>query len=121
MGTVYLCHNSMSERIKAAVKVIHALETEDDRQRFVREVEALIALRHPSIVGILGWSNEPGPNGTFLAMEFVHGIVPGGPHRHGQDGRGARDAIVRRPRRRTSSPPPSRSCASSATRAACHS
>ena len=57
MGSVFRCQNALSERIHAAVKVIkpHGL---DATERFVREAEALYALRHPAIVRVTGFGED---------------------------------------------------------------
>ena len=58
MGTVYRAHNVLAERIEAAVKVVHPDATDDFRERFIREVEALERLEHPAIVRVKGWGEE---------------------------------------------------------------
>ncbi|MCA9566870.1 MAG: protein kinase, partial [Myxococcales bacterium] len=74
MGSVYRCHNALAPRIRAAVKVVHELPGEDsaDRERFVREVEALEGLQHPAIVRVKGWgATDDGV--LWLAMDLVEG------------------------------------------------
>jgi eukaryotic-like serine/threonine-protein kinase len=73
MGSVYLCVSSISERIKAAVKVMKSEEVDEDRERFIRELEALHALRHPAIVQVNGWGEDEKTGALYLAMEFVEG------------------------------------------------
>ena len=70
MGTVFRCQAALSERVQAAVKVVRAGRSSDDRERFVREVESLSALRHQSIVRVLGWGDGEPP---WLAMELIEG------------------------------------------------
>ncbi len=73
MGEVWLAHSAVSERLKAAVKVMkHSSSSERDRTRFVREIEALARLNHPSVVRVLGWGEDE-VDTLFLAMEWVDG------------------------------------------------
>ncbi len=71
MGSVYRCHNAMSERILAAVKVLKPHNVGQDRQRFVREVEALYNLRHDAVVRVTGWGEQD--DQLWMAMELVEG------------------------------------------------
>nr|MCH9687629.1 serine/threonine protein kinase [Deltaproteobacteria bacterium] len=72
MGAVYAAYDEQLDR-KVAVKVmrVEGLPTEDDRQRFVREAQALARVSHPNVVTI----HEVGKaNGAlFLATEFLQG------------------------------------------------
>lgn len=72
MGSVYKCRNALSQRIQAAVKIIkpHGL---DAAERFVREAEALYALRHTAIVRVTGFGEDKERQLLWLAMELVDG------------------------------------------------
>lgn len=72
MGSVFVCKNALSDRIRAAVKIIkpHGL---DAAERFVREAEALYALRHPAIVRVTGFGEDKDRKLLWLAMELVDG------------------------------------------------
>jgi hypothetical protein len=78
MGTVYVARRSgddASERV--AVKVIHShlLSRPEFRERFRREAEAGIQLRHPNIVRTLdvGAATHSGSPVHYLVMELVEG------------------------------------------------
>lgn len=73
MGSVFRCRNVLAERILAAVKVIHPDPSEDFRERFVREVEALESLEHPAIVRVKGWGEDTERGLLWLAMDLVQG------------------------------------------------
>jgi serine/threonine protein kinase len=73
MGTVYLATNSLTERIRAAVKVIKPRAYAAERERFTREVEALDSLRHEAIVGVKGWGEDPERGLLWMAMDLVEG------------------------------------------------
>ena len=73
MGAVYLCHNFLSERITAAIKVMDRQRADVSQDRFVREVEAMASLRHESVVRILGFGEAPEHRVYFIAMELVDG------------------------------------------------
>jgi len=72
MGTVFRCHNALAERIRAAVKVLRPDDSEDFRERFIREVEALEQLEHPAIVRVKGWGQDE-EGWLWLAMDLVDG------------------------------------------------
>ncbi|MCB9694152.1 MAG: protein kinase [Alphaproteobacteria bacterium] len=74
MGSVYRCHNALTTRIQAAVKVVWqgGGPSEDARERFIREVEALESLQHPGIVRVKGWG-ETEAGELWLAMDLVEG------------------------------------------------
>ena len=59
MGAVFRVHSALSERVDAALKVMKPSMEPDARARFVREAEALAALRHPAIVRVMGFSEDP--------------------------------------------------------------
>jgi len=73
MGAVYRVHSALTERLEAALKVMKPTIAEDARRRFVREAEALSALRHPAIVRVMGFSQDPARNLLYLVMELATG------------------------------------------------
>jgi len=72
MGTVY---RGIDERTgyKAAIKVLPTNMTHNEglRERFQREIETLLQLKHPNIVRLFGFGEEDGE--LFYAMELVDG------------------------------------------------
>lgn len=72
MGTVY---RGVDERTgdKAAIKVLPSGMSHNEglRERFQREIETLLQLRHPNIVRLFGFGEEEGE--LFYAMELVDG------------------------------------------------
>ena len=73
MGAVYRVHSAMSERVEAALKVMKPSGEANDRALFLREAEALCALRHPAIVQVMGFSEDT-PGGLLcLVMELAEG------------------------------------------------
>ncbi|EAQ79009.1 serine/threonine-protein kinase [Blastopirellula marina] len=71
MGTVYV---GVDERTgdRAAIKVLHGGAGRGGaRERFEREIETLKTLKHPHIVRLFGYGEEPA--GMFYAMELVDG------------------------------------------------
>lgn len=72
MGTVY---RGIDERTgdKAAIKVLPNNMTHHEglRERFQREIETLLQLKHPNIVRLFGFGEEDGE--LFYAMELVDG------------------------------------------------
>ncbi len=77
MGEVWRAHSALSSRLLAAVKTLRTNNFDAPRERFVREIEAMAMMSHPSVVRVLGWGEAPpadGPgSGLFLAMEFIEG------------------------------------------------
>jgi len=73
MGDVWLAHSTMSERLRAAVKVLKPNPFDAPRERFVREIEALAKLQHQAIVRVLGWGEDEDSDMLFLAMEWLEG------------------------------------------------
>lgn len=72
MGTVY---RGIDERTgdKAAIKVLPSNMSHNEglRERFQREIETLLQLKHPNIVQLFGFGEEEGE--LFYAMELVEG------------------------------------------------
>ncbi len=73
MGAVYRVHSALTQRLEAALKVMKPTLDEDARRRFVREAEALSALRHPAIVRVMGFSEDPTRGLLYLVMELAIG------------------------------------------------
>jgi len=72
-GAVFLCRSKMSERIQAAVKVFKPASMDKDRERFVREVEALCTLQHRAIVRVRGFGQDDERQLLWMAMDLVDG------------------------------------------------
>jgi eukaryotic-like serine/threonine-protein kinase len=73
MGAVYRVHSALSGRVAAALKVMKPSGEANERTLFVREAEALSALRHPAIVHVMGFSEDT-PGGLLcLVMELAEG------------------------------------------------
>jgi len=73
MGAVYRVHSAMTERLVAALKVMKPTDEPDARARFVREAEALSALRHPAVVRVMGFSEDAERGLLYLVMELALG------------------------------------------------
>lgn len=73
MGAVFRVHSALSERVDAALKVMKPSLEPDARARFVREAEALSALRHPAIIRVMGFSEDPRRGLLYLVMELAAG------------------------------------------------
>jgi len=73
MGAVYRVHSALSGRVEAALKVMKPSGESDARARFVREAEALSALRHPNIVRVMGFSEDSGRGLLYIVMELAEG------------------------------------------------
>jgi serine/threonine protein kinase len=73
MGAVFRVHSALSERVDAALKVMKPSMEPDARTRFVREAEALAALRHPAIVRVMGFSEDSRRGLLYLVMELAEG------------------------------------------------
>src|SRR6187549_2675106 len=73
MGAVYRVHSALTERLVAALKVMKPTAEPDARARFVREAEALAALRHPAIVRVMGFNEDAERGLLYLVMELAVG------------------------------------------------
>jgi serine/threonine-protein kinase len=73
MGAVYRVHSALSRRVVAALKVMKPTAEPDARARFVREAEALAALRHPAIVRVMGFNEDPERDLLYIVMELATG------------------------------------------------
>jgi serine/threonine protein kinase len=73
MGTVFRVHSALSARVEAALKVMKPSAEADARAAFVREAEALAALRHPAIVRVMGFAEDASRALLYLVMELARG------------------------------------------------
>ncbi|MCK6514501.1 serine/threonine protein kinase [Myxococcota bacterium] len=73
MGAVFACHSGLSQRVKAAVKVLKPHDLGAARERFVQEVEVLASLKHPAVVQVLGGGEDLSRGLLYMAMELVEG------------------------------------------------
>ncbi|TNE85659.1 MAG: serine/threonine protein kinase [Deltaproteobacteria bacterium] len=73
MGAVYLAHNVLSTRVRAAVKVLKPHSLGDARKRFVREVELVASVQHPAVVRVLGGGEDTERGLLYMAMEYLEG------------------------------------------------
>jgi hypothetical protein len=73
MGAVFRVHSALSERVDAALKVMKPSMESDARTRFVREAEALSALRHPAIIRVMGFSEDLRRGLLYLVMDLADG------------------------------------------------
>ena len=74
MGEVHLAKQSAMDRM-VALKIMtnDKLSEEDDKQRFVREVQTLANLNHPNIVSAI--SAGEFEEGSYLAMTYITGTT----------------------------------------------
>jgi eukaryotic-like serine/threonine-protein kinase len=73
MGAVYRVHSALSGRVEAALKVMKPSGQTDARALFIREAEALSALRHPAIVHVMGFYEDLARGLLCLVMELAQG------------------------------------------------
>lgn len=73
MGQVYRAHNALTPRLVGALKVLVSSGDPNARARFVREAEALAALRHPVVVDVKDFGEVPGTSQLYLVMELAEG------------------------------------------------
>jgi serine/threonine protein kinase len=73
MGTVYRVHSALTSRLDAAIKVLKPTSEASARPRFVREAEALAALRHPAVVRVMGFGEDEERGLLYLVMELAEG------------------------------------------------
>jgi serine/threonine protein kinase len=73
MGVVYKARDTRLDRI-VALKFLppHLTQSEEDKQRFIREAKAAAALNHPNICTV--YSVEEYEEQQFISMEYVDGI-----------------------------------------------
>ena len=73
MGVVYLARDKQLDR-KVALKFLGSLvdNSEEYRQRFIREARSAAKISHPNIVNIYDISASEGK--AYIAMEFVEGV-----------------------------------------------
>lgn len=73
MGKVYRVHSALTQRVVAALKVMKPTAEPDARARFVREAEALAAVRHPAIARVMGFNEDTERGLLYIAMELATG------------------------------------------------
>jgi eukaryotic-like serine/threonine-protein kinase len=74
MGIVYKAHDIKLDRT-VALKFLppHLTQSEEDKQRFIREAKAAAALNHPHICTI--YSVEEHDDTQFISMEYIDGVT----------------------------------------------
>ena len=74
MGVVYKAHDTKLDRT-VALKFLpsHLTQSEEDKQRFIREAKAAAALNHPHICTV--YSVEEHEDSQFISMEYIDGIT----------------------------------------------
>ena len=72
-GRVFACHHVVTERLRAAVKVLELSDVQQQSRLFLREVEALARLQHPGVVAIRSPGIDAKRGMLWLAMELVEG------------------------------------------------
>lgn len=75
MGTVFLARHLTKPEV-VVVKVMNREATKDPnfKQLFDHEIETLMLLKHPNIVGLLGFDFYE-PKGPCVVMEFIPGVT----------------------------------------------
>lgn len=77
IGAVWRCHHTVTQKLRAAVKVYQLGEIPEGERWFLTEVETLSRLRHPSIVGIRSPAVDAQRQLGLIAMELVDGETLG--------------------------------------------
>ncbi|MCI0411521.1 serine/threonine-protein kinase [bacterium] len=74
MGVVYLAHDTQLHNRPVVIKVLRDAAAEDWLTKIFRqEIEALVRIEHPGVVGIFDTGEMP--NGQlFVVMQFVEGV-----------------------------------------------
>ncbi len=74
MGVVYKAHDTKLDRT-VALKFLppHLTQSEEDKQRFIREAKAAAALNHPHICTV--YSVEEHEGSQFISMEYIDGVT----------------------------------------------
>lgn len=74
MGQVFLAEREVEGTVqRVALKLLHGLPTERERQRLGRERELLAGLHHPYIAGLVD-GGQTGDGQPWLAMAYVEGM-----------------------------------------------
>lgn len=73
MGSVYRARSLVLTGVEAAVKVTRPRDFAHARERFGREVKALLKLHHPAVVRVLGFGQDEDRELLWFAMELVQG------------------------------------------------
>jgi tRNA A-37 threonylcarbamoyl transferase component Bud32 len=74
MGTVFAAYDEQLDR-RVALKLLHATELGSDaqRQRVLREAQAMARISHPNVVSVYDIGEVGGR--IFIAMEFIDGMT----------------------------------------------
>jgi serine/threonine protein kinase len=73
MGAVYRARNILLGDVFAAVKVTHPKNYENARERFAREIKALLRLNHTAVVRVQGFGEDRERGLLWFAMDMVEG------------------------------------------------
>jgi serine/threonine protein kinase len=73
MATVYHCANVLSPRIRGAIKIVDPGQHQGIRARFIREVEALVRLRHHAVIRVLTSGQDVERGLLYMVMELIEG------------------------------------------------
>jgi hypothetical protein len=73
MGAVYRVHSALTQRLVAALKLMKPSSEPDARARFIREAEALAALRHAAVVRVMEFAEDEARGLVYLVMELATG------------------------------------------------
>ena len=73
MATVYHCANILSPRIRGAIKIVDPLQHHGARARFIREVEALVRLRHHAVIRVMTSGQDMERGLLYMVMELIDG------------------------------------------------
>ncbi len=73
MGAVYRAQSTLVDDVYAALKVTHPRDYAHARERFGREVKALLRLNHPGVVRVQGFGEDPVRGILWFAMDLVEG------------------------------------------------
>lgn len=86
MGSVFKARNRVISDVVAAIKVVHPTDFKQARERFEREIKALLRLNHQGVVRIQGFGQDPDRGLLWFAMDLVEGqpledVMDAGPMR----------------------------------------
>ena len=74
MGSVYLAHEELLQRLVAVKLLSRRFSADDDaRARFLREARAMASVEHPHVVRVYGFGEHQGV--AYLVMEFIEGAT----------------------------------------------
>lgn len=73
MGAVYRARNVVLGDVHAAVKTTLPRDFQHARERFIREIKALLRLHHPAVVRVQGFGEDRERGLLWFAMDLVEG------------------------------------------------